>query len=84
MARAHQGHVNGECLCAKVGLLGLNLNEYELDLLRQCSVKARHEKASKGDVITAPLNYDKAEDQRLEKNPDRLSANRSLRPREAN
>jgi len=55
-------------------LLGLkgSLNEYELDLLRQRSVEARHEKAKRGElVITAPVGYIKTEEQRLEKNPDR-------------
>jgi len=55
-------------------LLGLkgSLNEYELDLLRQRSVEARHEKARRGElVVAAPVGYVKTEDQRLEKNPDR-------------
>ena len=55
-------------------LLGLkgSLNEYELDLLRQRSVEARHEKAKRGElIITAPVGYVKTEEQRLEKNPDR-------------
>ena len=55
-------------------LLGLkgSLNEYELDLLRQRSVEARHEKARRGElVVAAPVGYVKIEDQRLEKNPDR-------------
>jgi DNA invertase Pin-like site-specific DNA recombinase len=55
-------------------LLGLkgSLNEYELDLLRQRSVEARHEKAKCGElIITAPVGYVKTEEQRLEKNPDR-------------
>jgi hypothetical protein len=55
-------------------LLGLkgSLNEYELDLLRQRSVEARHQKARRGElVISAPVGYIKTDDQRLEKNPDR-------------
>jgi DNA invertase Pin-like site-specific DNA recombinase len=60
-------------------LLGLkgSLNEYELDLLRQRSLAARHEKARRGElIVTAPVGYVKAEgprpgDQRLEKDPDR-------------
>lgn len=55
-------------------LLGLkgSLNEYELDLLRQRSVEARHAKAKRGELlITAPVGYIKSEEQRLEKNPDR-------------
>lgn len=55
-------------------LLGLkgSLNEYELDLLRQRSVEARHAKARRGELlITAPVGYIKTEGQRLEKNPDR-------------
>ena len=55
-------------------LLGLkgSLNEYELDLLRQRSVEARMEKARRGELIcAAPIGYLKAEDQKLEKNPDR-------------
>ena len=55
-------------------LLGLkgSLNEYELDLLRQRSVEARHEKARRGELlISAPVGYVKTDEQRLEKNPDR-------------
>lgn len=53
------------------GLKG-SLNEYELDLLRQRSVEARHEKAKRGELlITAPVGYVRTEEQRLEKNPDR-------------
>jgi DNA invertase Pin-like site-specific DNA recombinase len=55
-------------------LLGLkgSLNEYELDLLRQRSVEARHQKARRGELlISAPVGYIKTDDQRLEKNPDR-------------
>ena len=55
-------------------LLGLkgSLNEYELDLLRQRSVEARHEKARRGELlISAPVGYVKTDEQRIEKNPDR-------------
>jgi DNA invertase Pin-like site-specific DNA recombinase len=55
-------------------LLGLkgSLNEYELDLLRQRSVEARHEKAGRGElIVVAPVGYSKTEDKHLEKNPDR-------------
>src|ERR1700726_5103342 len=55
-------------------LLGLkgSLNEYELDLLRQRSVEARHEKARRGELlVAAPGGFVKTEDQRLEKDPDR-------------
>src|SRR5256714_3043379 len=55
-------------------LLGLkgSLNEYELDLLRQRSVEARHEKARRGElVVAAPIGYLKTEEQLLEKDPDR-------------
>lgn len=55
-------------------LLGLkgSLNEYELDLLRQRSVEARHEKARRGElIVSAPVGYLKTEDQSLEKDPDR-------------
>jgi DNA invertase Pin-like site-specific DNA recombinase len=60
-------------------LLGLkgSLNEYELDLLRQRSLTARHEKARRGElIVTAPVGYVKAEgpkpgSQCLEKDPDR-------------
>ena len=48
-------------------LLGLkgSLNEYELDLLRERSVQARHEKARRGElVVAAPAGYRKTEDQR--------------------
>ncbi len=54
-------------------LLGLkgSLNEYELDLLRQRSLAARHEKARRGElVVIAPVGFVKAGD-RLEKDPDR-------------
>lgn len=55
-------------------LLGLkgSLNEYELDLLRQRSLEARHAKAKRGElIIMAPVGYWKTEDRRLEKDPDR-------------
>ena len=49
-----------------------SLNEYELDLLRQRSVEARHEKARRGElVVAAPVGFQKTDDQRLEKDPDR-------------
>ena len=54
-------------------LLGLkgSLNEYELDLLRQRSLAARHEKARRGElIVTAPVGYVK-NGNRLEKDPDR-------------
>ncbi|HCQ59227.1 MAG TPA: DNA recombinase [Sulfitobacter sp.] len=54
-------------------LLGLkgSLNEYGLDLLRQRSLAARHEKARRGElVVAAPVGFVKAGD-RLEKDPDR-------------
>jgi DNA invertase Pin-like site-specific DNA recombinase len=54
-------------------LLGLkgSLNEYELDLLRQRSLAARHEKARRGELIVmAPVGYLKTDDQRLKKDPD--------------
>lgn len=54
-------------------LLGLkgSLNEYELDLLRQRSLTARHEKARRGElVVAAPIGFVKLGD-RLEKDPDR-------------
>lgn len=54
-------------------LLGLkgSLNEYELDLLRQRSLSARHEKARRGElVVAAPVGFVKAGD-RYEKDPDR-------------
>src|SRR5215208_1439587 len=54
-------------------LLGLkgSPNEYELDLLRQRSLTARHEKARRGElVVNAPVGFVKVGD-RLEKDPDR-------------
>ena len=54
-------------------LLGLkgSLNEYELDLLRQRSLSARHEKARRGElVVGAPVGFVKAGDH-YEKDPDR-------------
>jgi DNA invertase Pin-like site-specific DNA recombinase len=53
-------------------LLGLkgSLNEYELDLLQQRSLAARHEKARRGElVVAAPVGFIKVGD-RLEKDPD--------------
>jgi len=53
-------------------LLGLkgSLNEYELDLLRQRSLSARHEKARRGElIVAAPVGFIKVGD-RLEKDPD--------------
>jgi DNA invertase Pin-like site-specific DNA recombinase len=55
-------------------LLGLkgSLNEYELDLLRQRSLAARHQKAQRGElIVAAPVGYLKTEEQKLEKDPDR-------------
>jgi len=54
-------------------LLGLkgSLNEYELDLLRQRSLSARHQKARRGElVVSAPVGFMKVGD-RYEKDPDR-------------
>ena len=54
-------------------LLGLkgSLNEYELELLRERSLQARHEKARRGELIIAPVaGFLKTDDQRLEKDPD--------------
>jgi len=54
-------------------LLGLkgSLNEYELDLLRQRSLAARHEKARRGElIVAAPVGFIKV-GARLEKDPDR-------------
>jgi len=55
-------------------LLGLkgSLNEYELDLLRQRSLEARHEMAKRGElIVSAPVGYVKSEEPTLEKTPDR-------------
>ncbi|WP_292464938.1 recombinase family protein [Mesorhizobium sp.] len=57
---------------AMIGCCGIegSLNE-ELDLLRQRSLSARHEKARRGElVIAAPVGFVKIGD-RLEKDPDR-------------
>src|SRR6187401_3552048 len=54
-------------------LLGLkgSLNEYELDLLRQRSLAARHAKARRGElIVAAPVGFVRGPD-RLEKDPDR-------------
>ena len=54
-------------------LLGLkgSLNEYELDLLRQRLLSARHEKARRGELIVIPpVGFIKVDD-RFEKDPDR-------------
>src|SRR5690242_21125788 len=53
-------------------LLGLkeNLNEYELDLLRQRSLSARYAKARRGElIVSAPVGFVKACN-RYEKDPD--------------
>jgi DNA invertase Pin-like site-specific DNA recombinase len=53
-------------------LLGLkgSLNEYELDLLRQRSLEARHAKAKRGElIVSVPVGFCKTEDQRFEKDP---------------
>ena len=53
-------------------LLGLkgSLNEYELDLLRQRALEARHEKARRGELlVVAPVGYLKTA-AGLEKDPD--------------
>ena len=56
--------------CTTYGLKG-QLNEYEIDLLRQRSLTARHEKAKRGElIVAAPVGYVKNGD-RLEKDPDR-------------
>ncbi len=55
-------------------LLGLkgSLNEYELDLLRQRSVEARHEKARRGELlVSAPVGFARTGEPRLEKDPNR-------------
>lgn len=55
-------------------LLGLkgNLNEYELDLLRQRSVEARYAKARRGELLVAsPVGYEKGDNDHLERHPDR-------------
>lgn len=55
-------------------LLGLkgSLNEYELDLLRQRSLEARHEMAKRGElIVTAPVGYIKSDEPAFEKTPDR-------------
>jgi DNA invertase Pin-like site-specific DNA recombinase len=59
-------------------LLGLkgSLNEYELDLLRQRSLSARHEKVRRGElVVSAPVGFVKVGD-RYEKDPDRRRQSR--------
>jgi DNA invertase Pin-like site-specific DNA recombinase len=55
-------------------LLGLkgSLNEYELDLLRQRSLPARHQKARCAElIVSAPVGHIKTDEQKLEKDPDR-------------
>ncbi len=55
-------------------LLGLkgSLNEYELDLLRQRSLEARHAMARRGElIITVPVGFLKTDGPGLEKSPDR-------------
>jgi DNA invertase Pin-like site-specific DNA recombinase len=49
-----------------------SLNEYELDLLRQRSLAARHQKARRGElIVSAPVGYIKTDEQKLAKDPDR-------------
>lgn len=55
-------------------LLGLkgSMNEYELDLLRQRSLEARHEKAKRGELlVSVPIGFLKTELGTIEKDPDR-------------
>lgn len=55
-------------------LLGLkgNLNEYELDVLRQRSLEARYAKARRGELLAAvPVGFLKTDDQRYELDPNR-------------
>ena len=57
----------GCCLASKE----VSAHEYELDLLRQRSLAARHAKARRGElVVAAPVGFGKVGD-RLEKDPDR-------------
>jgi hypothetical protein len=55
-------------------LLGLkdSLNEYELDLLRQRSLKARRVMPGREELLVmAPVGFRNTDEQRLEKDPDR-------------
>jgi DNA invertase Pin-like site-specific DNA recombinase len=55
-------------------LLGLkgSLNEYELDILRQRSLEARHAKARRGELLAAvPVGFLRTEDQRYELDPNK-------------
>jgi DNA invertase Pin-like site-specific DNA recombinase len=55
-------------------LLGLkgSMNEYELDLLRQRSLEARHEKAKRGELlVSVPTGFLKTDMGTIEKDPDR-------------
>jgi DNA invertase Pin-like site-specific DNA recombinase len=55
-------------------LLGLksSLNQYELDLFRQRSLAACHQKARRGElIVSAPLDYIKTDEQKREKDHDR-------------
>ena len=64
----HAPHQSNDRL--PLGLEG-SLNEYGLDLLRQRSLAARHEKARRGElVVSAPVGFIKVDD-RLGKDPDR-------------
>ena len=61
-------------------LLGLkgSLNEYELDLLRQRSLAARHEKARRGELIVmAPVGYLKTDDSDSKRIPTSACKRRS-------
>lgn len=54
-------------------LLGLkgSMSEYELDLLRQRALEARHEKARRGElVVSVPIGFLKLPDDGFEKDPD--------------
>jgi DNA invertase Pin-like site-specific DNA recombinase len=62
-------------------LLGLkgSLNEYELDLLRQRSLAARHQKAQRGElIVAAPVGFLKTDEQKLEKDPIAACSKRLL------
>jgi DNA invertase Pin-like site-specific DNA recombinase len=55
-----------------------SLNEYELDLFRQRSLAARHQKARRAElIVSAPVGYIKTDEQKLEKDPDRRVSKRS-------
>jgi hypothetical protein len=55
-----------------------SLNEYELDLFRQRSLAARHQKGRRAElIVSARVGYITTDEQKLEKDPISVSSKRS-------